>query len=213
MSRTRPFCFDTHTVRKGDQGLITVARFHCAKCARFLDLTLGEGAPRQANALAKRASREGWQTDAMTRNKTLCPECLKAKPNQDTDSELRSAPMAASPIPLRPTPQSIQAKATPDQRLKIRAALDEHFDDASGRYLGSMTDATIAEKLNVQRILVETIREAAYGPIRESPEISSIRSDVASFEERLETWEAAGRALRSQLAEITARLTNIGKTP
>lgn len=99
--------------------------------------------------------------------------------------------MPTPPIPIR--------EATNDQRVLIRNLLDKHFDDAVGTYLDSMSDAAIAEKAGVPRVVVERIREAAYGPIKVDPEIQAIRTELAAL-------KAAAEKLMATVADLSARL-------
>lgn len=70
---------------------------------------------------------------------------------------------------------------TAEQRLKIRSQLDKSFDDGVGRYLDGLSDQKIAEAVNVPRIVVEQIRETAYGPIRVNPVAAELRDAVAAL--------------------------------
>jgi hypothetical protein len=47
---------------------------------------------------------------------------------------------------------------------RIMNALDEHYHETQQRYFGVMSDAKIAEKLNVPRKWVEDVREKFFGP-------------------------------------------------
>jgi hypothetical protein len=229
----RPLAFDVCTVREADRGSKTIARFSCARCDAKIDFRIASGTPLNPDGLVKRGVEHGWRTDARSRAGNLCPACLAAKPPNDTDSELtkrmsRMAAAAVSPFPQqpaapnpapapvpasppKPTPTSVLASASPDQRRKVRLALEEHFDDKSGTYLGGMNDQRIADAVGIPRAIVEGLREAAFGPIRENPAITKLRDELAGFAERLETWEAAGRALRTQEAAFLSRLDALAK--
>ena len=106
--------------------------------------------------------------------------------------------MPTPPIPIR--------DATNDQRVLIRNLLDKHFDDAVGTYLDGMCDATVAEKASVPRVVVERIREAAYGPIKVDPEIQAIRTELAAV-------KAAAEKLAATVADLTARLDRNSARP
>jgi hypothetical protein len=93
---------------------------------------------------------------------------------------------------------------TPEIRLKIRGALDEHFDDAQGMYLGGQSDQKLADVLNIPRIWIESIREAAYGPIRVTPELVELRADLVKAGVRV-------AAMAEEIKQMEDRLRTIEK--
>lgn len=104
-------------------------------------------------------------------------------------------PVAATAPPvvgLRPDP-----KPTNDQRVAIRNLLDKHFDDSVGSYLDGWSDAKIAGALNIPRIIVERIRDAAYGPLRENPEIRALEAEIVRLAGELDAIKARLRKLAS----------------
>jgi len=105
---------------------------------------------------------------------------------------------ASEPLPIR--------EATPDQRVMIRAALDKSFDDSVGTYLDDMSDQRIAELAGVPRIIVERIREAAYGPIKVAPVMLELRTTVTALKADIETHQKALDALKRQAVELSSRL-------
>ena len=96
---------------------------------------------------------------------------------------------------------SIDRKPSTDERAKIRAALDHHFDDSTGRYLDGMSDEAIAKQLNLPRKFVEDLRETAYGPIRHDPAIEKFKAEIAVLEKR----QAELEARYSVVKDTTAR--------
>lgn len=179
-----------------------IARFLCVGCGATHDETLISGRVMNPEAIAKRAVRDGWQAHAYRRTKTYCPACVAKRPANDPNSELAKViPMAkpaAEPTPLR--------EATPDQRVAIRSALDKSFDDSVGAYLDGMSDQRIAETVGVPRLVVERIREAAYGPIRVDPEMTAIRGEMDRLKADVEAHNKAGAALGAKVAELSSRL-------
>lgn len=70
-------------------------------------------------------------------------------------------------------------------RQRIKTALDKHFDDGAGQYLDGKSDQIIADSLGVPRIHVERIREAAYGPIRVTPQMLSLKAEIEAHGNRI----------------------------
>lgn len=110
------------------------------------------------------------------------------------------------PIPLKPpaalTPTVSSLAST--QRVKIRGFLDRHFDDSIGCYLDGMSDQRIAETLDVPRILVEQMREAAYGPIRISPEVMEMRAELDALLQEMSAMRDKAGKLEQRLAKVGA---------
>ena len=96
----------------------------------------------------------------------------------------------AEPIKLTPpAPVSIHPLSA-SQRLAIRSALDRHFDDEKGRYLGGQSDRTIAEAVGVPALHVKAIREMAYGELRADPDLLAIQAEATELGRRLRDLEA-----------------------
>lgn len=178
--------YETKTVLKNGN-LREVARFVCAECSDRGEVdTGGTVDPRM---IVGKADRIGWKLDPKKHGRTYCPKCAGAR--KAPAAPKQEATMATPPIPIR--------EATNDQRVLIRNLLDKHFDDAVGTFLDGMSDAAIAEKAAVPRVVVERIREAAYGPIKVDPEIQAIRTELAAV-------KAAAEKLAATVADLSARL-------
>lgn len=178
--------YETKTVLKNGN-LREVARFVCAEC--FDRGEVDTGGTVDPRMIVGKADRIGWKLDPKKHGRTYCPKCAGAR--KAPAAPKQEATMATPPIPIR--------EATNDQRVLIRNLLDKHFDDAVGTYLDGMCDATVAEKASVPRVVVERIREAAYGPIKVDPEIQAIRTELAAV-------KAAAEKLTATVADLTARL-------
>lgn len=196
---TRPFHgrpFDlVSTVRPG--GPVSVARFVCGSCEAKQEFTVGD---RRVNpeAIVQKAQSLGWDAPLRSERAT-CPRCLAARKRRAAGESPSTVVMATTPsaeIILMAQPSPVTPRPlTADQRLKIRALLDKQFDDAKGCYLDGYSDQRVATEADVPRIHVESIREAAYGPIRENPEAAKLRADV--------------QALRKDIAALEARLADL----
>lgn len=170
----------------------SAARFVCCKCrTNYLDLPIQSGARINATALSVRAERKGWDADPVRKGRVICPDCKKPLPN-DVASELRKVEgrMATSPTALAigntPTPAVPIREPTPDQRAGIRHLLEKHFDEGRGHYVDEWSDQRIAEKLNVPRVVVERLRDAAYGPIRVTSETLAAQKQIIELSVKVE---------------------------
>ena len=107
-------------------------------------------------------------------------------------------------------PLSIVPKApTNDQRLAIRGHLDKSFDDKAGCYLDGLSDQRIAELVGVPRVVVEQIRDAGWGPVRVSPELAALRSDIAALKAQMAEHEKARVKLANDLAALSSRVEKV----
>jgi len=146
------------------------ARYLCSQCEETTrDFLVTGRRSTTPDAHFKKLTQEGW---TRRRNRAICPKC-STPPREDRGEE--DDPMNIQvPIQLPPPPTM-----SSELRLQIRSALDKHFDDKAGMYLDGMSDKAIAEHLDIPRAWVENIREAAYGPIRTTPEIVALQADLA----------------------------------
>ena len=95
-------------------------------------------------------------------------------------------------------------EATPQERVKIRAMLDKHFDDSAGQWLDGYSDQRAGEEIGVPWALLTRIREAAYGPIRVDPEIAALQAFMAQITRDL-------AALTERQASAQKRLDALAK--
>jgi hypothetical protein len=173
-------------VRGEAGGLSTVARFQCVECGETHDLRVSSGRPLNAEGYAKRAQQDGWKADPWKRNRCWCPRCAGPRPKAAAIPNLEPGkviPMAAHVAPIR--------DITAAQKQRIRALLDRHFDDSAGAYLDAMSDQKVAEAVGIPRVHVETLREAAYGPIRISPEMAEARAELEAVRKLLTDAKAS----------------------
>lgn len=162
----------------------TVARFVCFKCsANMLDLSVQTGARLNPSLLVQRAERRGWSADPVRRARVVCPDCKGSHGSTDVDAELHKfeAKMAIpAPVLMEQSSAAVVPVRDPtaDQRAEIRRLLEAHFDEGLGAYLGEYSDQRIAEETNVPRVVVERLRDAAYGPIRMSAAMVAARKEL-----------------------------------
>lgn len=107
-------------------------------------------------------------------------------------------------------PLSIVPKApTEAQREKIRELLELAFDVPTGRFTDGYSDQKIAEEVNVPRLIVEQIREIAFGPIKTNPELAALRSGIAALKAQMAEHEKAHVKLASDLAALSSRVEKV----
>jgi hypothetical protein len=183
----------------------TIARFACVRCHATYDVAVKNGEPLSPIGISQKAARAGWQADASKKTRILCPSCLAAPRANDPDELLRKVvPMTVTPIKPaeQPTPSA-------DQRLKIRSLLDKHFDDGVGMYLDGMTDQRLSEMVGCPRIVVETIREVGYGPIRVDPVVAGLRGELEAIKRQLDTIQASMNATMARLTEAKEKIDRL----
>lgn len=182
------------TKKKMEQGRwVERANFECGRCgARDEFPVVGHAGRMSIKATIAGAAHAGWLA-AEGSARVECPRCVTARKDR---AKGESPGPKAEVIMLQPVAKPL----TPDQRLRIRALLDKHFDDGAGRYLDGYSDQRGATELNLPRIHVETIREAAYGAIRVPPEMEAAEKAVAALEARLKPAETIAAEIDKLLA-------------
>lgn len=190
----------------------TTAKFQCVSCPETTEVPVRSGVPLDPEGYAKRVNTAGWQAHPFRRAKTYCPACLMPAAKNDPDSELRKVvPMAIPPttpattLPLPPRLVDVAAPTTM-QRHAVRQHLDKSFDDNAGCYLDGLSDQRVAELVGVPRIIVEQMREAAYGPIKLDPVVAGLRAEVAQAKRELDGQQKTLDALKTKVAEMSSRL-------
>lgn len=197
MTTQRPLGFKYLSLMTSGGGK-NVARFQCSSCPVFIDINAGKSNP---ETLAQRARDKGWAAVPYRSASVACPSCVAPKPRNDPNSELKRLPLM--PIqPNTPDPTSL----TGDQRMQIRSYLDKSFDDQQGVYLDDMSDAKIAELVNVPRLVVEKMRETAYGPIKVDPAIVGLRNETAQLKREIEAAAATLDGLKARQIDIVDRI-------
>lgn len=206
MKRTQMAQMPFQTIQRSEGGrLQPFARFVCVSCQAHFETKFPYAGKRDGPILVERAERLGWEIKG---GRLRCPACAKARerpPPKRTDivvlatALLEKKQMAVSPIPVARAPSA-------DQRQRIRALLDANFDDAKGRYLEGFSDQKIADDLSVPRVFVEQIREAAYGPIRVSPDAEKLGQEIKAALDKLANMEKELAALRQSVSGFDVRM-------
>lgn len=180
----------------------------CGTIKKFADKNFANGLA--SEAIERKFKRIGWEHDSKGWH---CPEHTRVakrrampKPEPSISIILTPATLAPKvqlpepqkepepmpdPIPIKtPEAQSLE-KMQPADRRRIFRAVDENWDDKRGRYIGNVTDATIAVTLDVPRLWVQTIRREAFGESADNDEIEAVRTDLANLRSAIKAGEAA----------------------
>lgn len=188
----------------------SLARFTCTGCGATQDEVIKSGFPLAPEMLAKGARQRGWDADQSHRNRTLCPRCKQNKEPNDPDSELKKmiAKQKANGTNGHHEHRLVPIhNPTSEQRAAIRTLLDKHFDADDGYYLGEWSDQKIAEHLNLPRVIIENLRDLAYGPIKITPEQMAVRNEVAAIKAEIEALRSEHKALSDQLVADCDKLS------
>jgi hypothetical protein len=192
---------------------VTVARFVCSQCGAHAEHKVKSNNRLVPEFITSWARDLGWDTK-IDQKSARCPDCVRRRRERvnDTEAQLRAwtakqtaKQEATVPDPV-PMPIPTDRRPSAHQRQLIRTKLDGHFDDAKGRYLEGYSDQQIADELKVPRVFVEQIREAAYGPVRVSPEVEALERDLKATMERLAKFDAELAELRRTCATLEARM-------
>lgn len=204
-NRNHRFGFEFVKIMEGG-ALRAKARFTCVECGAIFDAQLKSGGSVNPEGIANRARLAGWEADAHRANRSICPDCLKPPPEKESTMAANLPPQSV--VPIRTPPAVTQP--TGDQRMKIRGLLDKHFDDAAGHYLDGMSDQKIAEAVNVSRVTVEQVREAAYGSIKINPELLAVMAEIASLGTAIEGQQRGLDVIKERHAALIERAKNVG---
>lgn len=181
----------------------TCARFRCVECGMTTDLAAGSYS--SPAAMAKHVEVLGWKSHASNKSLCYCPNCARSQ-------RAKLAPATAStPIPA---PKALDMNTSPrqptaDQRFAIRTALDKSFDDKAFTWLDGLNDQKVAESLGLPRIMVEQIREVAYGPIKVNPEIAAITAEIAALSSQTDAIGQHLAAIIAAIKVLQARLVKV----
>ncbi len=176
------------------------ARFVCAGCGadKFYPLK-GKTVP--PDVAANWLSRDGWRSDAHSKTAIRCPACIAGRERHSLTSE----PPSAKVIKMAEPAKSVPRELTQAERLRVRAILDKHFDDAAGCWLDGYSDQKAGEEAAVPWAHVTKIREAAYGPIRVDPEIAGLRAELTQIGRELAALAEKHTAAQKRLDALIAK--------
>lgn len=161
---------------------------HCDRCDYPTKIRFnGKRLPQEAlvGVLRKR----GWDTSP----RFVCPRCKEGKkpmsPAARRAAYLKLNPPSTQQETVIPIMAEQPKTATPEQRRRIRDALEEHYLEDRGCYSKSWSDKSLAAKLDMPAKWVTDLREAnGYGPdVNEAAsvraaEIEALSKDMADLQ-------------------------------
>lgn len=163
------------TAKPGVAGTSISAHLTCSRCGKVGDLKCRAILPDEQ--IDRKFRQSGWRLDP-----AVCPDCIRQS------KEERAADMASNV-----SPAAMKAQAAMFQYLQTA------FDVETGRYGKGWSDKVIADKTGLSVEHVAAFRAAAFGELKDAPEIVALRADIAALE-NLVTEQVAH--LRSELARI-----------
>jgi len=236
--RGTPSAYDTAT-RFEDGSWQTYVVTHCIECGEEFNIHWNTGGA-DPRFVDKKMRGLGWHFDAFKPKNCVCPACVTgrrgpAHPDSDEDDNLtpREEPMVKAnsvdnsgyqppqrgdTAMLTVAGRGVQntevpRKLTAHEKQKIRQFLDGHFDEARGRYLDEYNDKKIGEEVNVPWALVTELRELAYGPLKDDPEVVAYKAEAAAIRQEFIAFKAAtATALEEMHAtaqKLEGRLLNL----
>lgn len=200
----KPLAFQIVNKPVSDTAFRAFGRFICRECPAELDIPLMS--PPNPEKMCILARQRGWLTNVHKPTAVFCPKCQG--PTKKPENALLNLPSNNIPetkvIEMTVKPVEIR-QPTNEERVRIRNYLDKSFDDAAGCYLDDMNDARIAELVGVPRVVVERLRETAYGPLLLTPEMVKLRVEMGTLKEDIARLTARAAELLSQLEQVIAR--------
>ena len=170
-------------------GFKRVAVCLCSKCGAEKSIVLATRNPSPHPKIVQKNLQEaGWR---VTSKRRVCPAC----------QEKEHTPMPG----LKAVPPR---ECTQADRRKIFRELDEHWDEKAGRYFGSATDKTVADKLGVPWKWVADIRDENFGA--ETNEAADLAlAELASLKAEADKHSQEALALATAFETLSARIDKI----
>lgn len=199
-------------------GRHTVARLWCVDCGDTIDISM----PRVGHSpesMAKRFTKEGWEIDLYNKRRCYCPKHKNQKRRVDPEALIKKLPALRTPAAPMEVKMATTIAGTPGilgvaagepttaDKGRIRQLLDKHFDDSKGMYIDGYTDQRIGQELNLPWGAVAKVREAAYGPLKQDPEVASIKSEISRITSQLNTLSSDITALRTRVMAVEKRFS------
>lgn len=203
------------------------AHLNCATCTNVGKLPI-VAMGNNPEKIEKMFIRSGWDANIHKAHLNFCPTCVRrreieAKARlpvqvgrvfQDDGEKIATVDLTRAPglmdslkagVRSSPKEDKMTLKTlSPEHKAALRRELDANFDDTTGQYLPNVTDHTISEKLGIPRAVVIEFREAGYGELKEDPELSSLRLNIADAKKILGN-------MQSTLEKLTDRVAAYGR--
>lgn len=98
---------------------------------------------------------------------------------------------------------------TPKEQRAVYAELEAHFDESAGLYRGGESDDAIADRLGVPRACVARLREVAFGPLKQDPEVAALQAAIAAAGAELGAMRNMLEEASRQYRELERRLDKL----
>jgi hypothetical protein len=166
-------------------------RATCPDCRQSKQVVSAESPPEPAMEapppVLEPAAQEQQPAAPKKRRQTKAKAALPPWPIAEPEAPAVDAP--PPPPEIQPTALFLlppPERPTDEQRMKIRYQLDQHFDDATGSYLGYHSDETIALELGFPVTWIGGIRDVAYGAIRsQRSEMQKLRDFISGLSKQV----------------------------
>jgi hypothetical protein len=150
----------------------------CHLCGKSDNIRSSNSKPLPEEVVRRKFQQKDWIVGKNDKRKLdTCPACIAAAKDNGV---IDTVPEPEETMPMtapRPDPSR-------SDRRKIRDALDEHYIEDKG-YAKDMTDAKLADRLNVPRIWVEEMRVMLYGDETTNEEAEQIKAEMAKIKKAL----------------------------
>jgi len=170
------------SLRRAEAGRV-VAVLTCSKCGMT-----GEVAFRQlcdAGEMDRKFKQQGWGVDP-----ARCPKHNRRERHTMT---------------IKPSAAAIAGQA------RMTKLLMEHFDAAGGTYSDGWSDQRIADECKLSVELIRAVRDEAFGPLREPPEVARLRADIETLSQLVAEQERGMQAVRQEMDRLKAQAAELGK--
>jgi hypothetical protein len=170
----------------GDGRTQIIARLECWLCRGTEDLTIRPDFP--PSEVLRKFRQKGWETHERDKRRCRHSACeIQTKPK----GEAMNAPAKHHPAAIIPMPDMVTIR-------KILGVVEDHFDEANGRYLGDWSDKKVSAEVGVGWAVVAKVREDSGLKIKGDPEIMALRAD-------LDSWIDMGKQLDHRLSKLETR--------
>lgn len=156
----------------------TALEIRCSRCPRTSHVVKNGGVHVPTEVAANRFTDRGWEVaNRASAGKDLCPECKKkpapvatltvVEETAQIEPVIEVEPMPTNaPVPAATKPTLVDPPRDPSvaQRRQILDKLEETYNVEEKAYKGDWTDQKIAQKLEMPRAWITSVRDQFFGP-------------------------------------------------
>jgi len=172
---------------------INQAQLRCTGCKHVEPIQMRPDMP--PDQVLKKFRQRGWQVDIKHADRCFCPDCKSRRTANNNVPQPKGEPMHNG---AKHQPATILELPAPPVIRKVLGAIEEHFDEDKGRYIGDWSDKKIGAEVNLGWAIVAKIREDYGLKIKGDPEVMALRAD-------LDSWIDMGKQLEHRLARLENR--------